>query len=90
MIDLEDNDYKILLGDNIFTAKLEKAHKYLSADSIYEGSVLILHVKERLAGFPNFAKEDTRYDVGFISHSVETGEKIEIKMRDTEKGNLSS
>lgn len=74
----EDDDYKTFLGDNIFTAKLEMAHKSLSADSIHEGSVLILHVKERLAGFPNYMKSDTRYAVGFFSHSVETGEKIEF------------
>ena len=74
----EDDDYKTFLGDNIFTAKLEMAHKSLSADSIHEGSVLILHVKERLAGFPNYVKSDTRYAVGFFSHSVETGEKIEF------------
>lgn len=71
------------LQDIIFIGEINYAYKSRSADNIYQGSILAINVREILAGIPSFIEGDYTYGfdqehhIGFMSHSLITGERNE-------------
>jgi ABC-type antimicrobial peptide transport system permease subunit len=69
--------------DLIFVGEIKEAYKSKQAEDIYEGSLLAVKVTDILAGVPNFIEGDIMYKydqehhIGFLSHSIVTGEKYE-------------
>lgn len=67
----------------IFTARIKEAGKARSADNIYQGTILVVNVDEILAGIPDIIEGDSTFNygrehhMGFLSHSLITGEKFE-------------
>lgn len=80
-------NYSYRTGDNtldlIFIGEIKEAYKSRSAENIYEGSLLATKVTDILAGIPDFIESDIMYKgkqehhIGFLSHSIVTGEKNE-------------
>lgn len=76
-----------MLGENsfdlIFIAEIKEAYKSRSAQNIYEGSLLNTEVIDILGGVPDYIESDIYYKnhqehhIGFLSHSIEDGEKFE-------------
>ena len=51
------DDYKVFLGDVIFTATVDEVYQAPSAEDIYDGLVIKIKVKELIAGFPDYIKD---------------------------------
>ena len=71
------------LEDVIFIGEIDSVYKSRSADNIYQGSILVTKVSEILAGIPDLIdgvssnSQIKEHHIGFLSHSLTTGEKYE-------------
>lgn len=70
------DDYKVFLGDVIFTATVDTVYQAPSAEDIYDGLVIKIKVKELIAGFPDYIKEGTYTGISVAARSLRTGDKI--------------
>jgi hypothetical protein len=70
------DDYKVFLGDVIFTATVDKVYQASSAENIYDGLVIKIKVKELIAGFPDYIREGSQTGISVAARSLRTGDKI--------------
>lgn len=72
------DDYKVFLGDVIFTATVDEVYQAPSAEDIYDGLVIKIKVKELIAGFPDYIKEGTYTGISVAAKSLRTGDIIKF------------